>query len=411
MSRRPNRAASPALIVTILALLLTPSARAATVTVGQLFMPTGSNTCGGTDLQATVASGTPYVVSAPGVITSWSFQTDATTPAGLKLKVAHSAGGSSYTIVAETPAGAQVPNAVNTYPAGIPVQTGDLIGIYGGSGDCAEFTTNPADGALSADGDVAPGTTSAFVSAPEAKIDVSAQEVLAPGIGSVSPSAGPAAGGTSVTITGHDCSGATAVSFGAAPAQRFTVTSDDSITAVAPAAVAGTIDVTVTTAGGRSPTSIGDHFTSVPRPAVTSVSPTRGQRAGGAVVTITGHDFTGATAVNFGGHPARGFGIVSDTLITAVAPAARAGAVDITVTTTGGQSTTAPADRFTFVQVCVVPNLRHKTLAAAKKALGRAHCRAGTISGPKSGKVTRQSRKPGKVLLAGAKVNFTLGRP
>jgi hypothetical protein len=103
MSRRPNRAASPALIVTILALLLTPSARAATVTVGQLFMPTGSNTCGGTDLQATVASGTPYVVSAPGVITSWSFQTDATTPAGLKLKVAHSAGGSSYTIVAETP--------------------------------------------------------------------------------------------------------------------------------------------------------------------------------------------------------------------------------------------------------------------------------------------------------------------
>lgn len=405
-----RRGRTVAVLVGVFIGVIAPSAQAATVTLGQLFLPSGPDTCGdATYLQTGVAAGASYVVSAPGVITSWSFQTDATTPPGLKFKVGRAANGTSYTIVGEAAAGAQMPNAVNTYPASIPVQAGDLIGIYGGEGgDCGMNTSSVADSIAGQVGDIPAGSPTAFVSNSMAKVSVSAQEVLTPGISSLSSSAGPNAGGTTVTITGHDLAGATTVSFGATLA-RFTLDSDTTITALAPAAVPGTVDVTVRTGGGQSPTSAADRFAYVPRPVVTTVTPGRGSKVGGTTVTITGHEFTGATAVSFGGVPARGFGVVSDTLITAIAPAASAGVADVTVTTTGGQSSTTAADRFTFAQLCTVPRLKGKKLKAAKKALGHAHCSAGKIRGPRKGTVKRQSRTPGKTLPAGAKIDIRLG--
>jgi hypothetical protein len=82
-------------------------------------------------LQFTSGEGNPYTVAAAGVITSWSFQTGSSAVPGLKLKVARpqSALG-SYLFIGESAAGAQTPNAVNTYPANIPVRAGDTIGIY-----------------------------------------------------------------------------------------------------------------------------------------------------------------------------------------------------------------------------------------------------------------------------------------
>ncbi len=78
----------------------------------------------------------------------------------------------------------------------------------------------------------------------------------------VSPGSGPVSGGTSVTITGSGFTGATAVNFGATAASSFTVNSDTSITATAPAATAvGPVDVTITTPSGTSPTSSADQFT------------------------------------------------------------------------------------------------------------------------------------------------------
>jgi hypothetical protein len=228
-------------------------------------------------------------------------------------------------------------------------------------------------------------------------------------VSAVSPSDGATAGGDRVTITGHDFTGATAVSFGGVPAQSFTVDSDSSITAVSPAGAVGLVDVSVTTPGGQSPVSAADRFTYVPRPVVTSVSPARGATGGGTSVTITGHDLTGATAVSFGGQPARGFGVVSDTVITAVSPALPPGTVDVTVTTAGGQSTTGTADHFTYPEVCVVPKLTGKRLRQAKRALGHAHCKLGTVKGPRKGKVNHQSPRHGEVLPADARVNVRLG--
>jgi hypothetical protein len=402
-----GRVRPTAAVVVVLLGLIAPGARAATVTLGQLFTPTGADSCTDTELQTAAAAGTSYVVSAPGVITSWSFHTDATTPTGLKFKVGRNDIGTSYTIVGEATAGAETPNAVNTYPASIPVRAGDMIGIFGGDGDCATFTSNAGDVIEAQFGDISAGVPTVFVSSSGAKVPVSAQEVLAPGIGSLSSSAGPDAGGTTVTITGHDFAGASAVDFGGTPA-RFTVDSDTTITAVAPAAAPGTVDVSVDTAGGQSPTSPADQFTYVRRPTVTTVTPARGPRVGGTTVTITGSDFTGATAVSFGDLPARGFGVVSDTLITAIAPAGPAGVVDVSVTTTGGSSPTTAADSFTFAQICTVPALKGKKLRTAEKALRRAHCSPGKVSGPTKGKVKHQSRTPHQTLPAGTIINITL---
>jgi hypothetical protein len=162
----------------------------------------------------------------------------------------------------------------------------------------------------------------------------------------VEPTIGPAAGGTSVTITGSHLSGATAVKFGTTGAVSFTVNSETSITAVSPAG-AGTVDVTVTTAAGTSLTSPADLFTY--GPTVTKVEPNRGSPGGGTKVTITGTGFTGATAAKFGATNAASFKVNSATSITAVSPKVKAtGAVDVTVTTPAGTSPTSVADQFTF---------------------------------------------------------------
>ena len=76
----------------------------------------------------------------------------------------------------------------------------------------------------------------------------------------VSPTSGPSTGGTTVTVTGTNLTGATAVRFGATAATTFTVANATTITATAPAGT-GTVDVTVTTAGGTSTTSAADQYT------------------------------------------------------------------------------------------------------------------------------------------------------
>jgi len=82
----------------------------------------------------------------------------------------------------------------------------------------------------------------------------------------------------------------------------------------------------------------------VPGPTVTSVSPSAGYI--GASVTVTGTNFTGATAVDFGSTSAT-FTVVSAEQIDAVAPAGT-GTVDITVTSPAGTSPTSSSDEWTY---------------------------------------------------------------
>ncbi|MFJ9448070.1 IPT/TIG domain-containing protein [Kitasatospora sp. NPDC101235] len=73
----------------------------------------------------------------------------------------------------------------------------------------------------------------------------------APVVTAVAPDHGPLAGGTTVTLTGTNLTGTTAVNFGTVPATAFTVDSDTQITATVPTGTApGAVDVTVTTPAG-----------------------------------------------------------------------------------------------------------------------------------------------------------------
>lgn len=82
-----------------------------------------------------------------------------------------------------------------------------------------------------------------------------------PVVTAISPSSGPIEGGTSVTITGTGLTGATAVLFGSVNATTFSLISDTSIVATAPAGTAGaTSDVTVVTAAGTSAIGTADLF-------------------------------------------------------------------------------------------------------------------------------------------------------
>jgi hypothetical protein len=171
-----------------------------------------------------------------------------------------------------------------------------------------------------------------------------------PTVTGISPSSGPASGGSTVTITGANLTAATAVKFGAVHATGYTVNSATQITATAPVG-SGSVHITVTTAGGTSATGSADQFTYVAAPTVTVISPNSGPTAGGTSVIITGTNLTGATGaagVKFGSTNATSYTVNSATQITATAPAGSAGTVDITVATVGGISATGAGDQFTY---------------------------------------------------------------
>jgi hypothetical protein len=172
-----------------------------------------------------------------------------------------------------------------------------------------------------------------------------------PAVTSLSPTSGPASGGTVVTITGTHLTGATTVDFGTTAGSAIDNVSSTEVKATSPAESPGVVDVIVHNPSGTSITSSADHFTYTgvtAAPTVTGLTPTTGPIAGGSEVTITGTNLTGATAVAFGGTAATGFTVNSATSITASSPAGSAGTVNVTVTTPGGTSATSSADDFTY---------------------------------------------------------------
>ena len=155
-----------------------------------------------------------------------------------------------------------------------------------------------------------------------------------PTITSFSPANGIV--GTSVTITGTNFTGATAVRFNATAAASFTVNSATQITAtVGNGTTTGKITVTTPVASAVSST----NFTiNAAAPTITALNP--GSGPVGTPVVISGTNFTGATAVAFNGTAASAFAVNSATQITAtVGTGSTTGKV--TVTTPSGTATSA----------------------------------------------------------------------
>ncbi len=168
----------------------------------------------------------------------------------------------------------------------------------------------------------------------------------APSVTSLSLAGGATEGGTQVTILGTGFTPSSSVTFGDAVAS-VTYLSAEALAVVSPPG-AGLVDVVVHNSGRDSATSDADQFFYGAPPAVTGLSVDHGSASGGTSVTISGSGFTSATAVGFGGLPAASFSVVSDTEITAVAPAAPVGVSEVQVVTPAGGSATTSSDQFTF---------------------------------------------------------------
>ncbi|WP_246801360.1 IPT/TIG domain-containing protein [Bradyrhizobium genosp. L] len=176
--------------------------------------------------------------------------------------------------------------------------TSIMFGATGATG----FTVN-SDTSITATSPAGTGTVDVTVTTPIGTSPTSAADQFnytnGPTVTAVSPASGPAAGGTSVTVTGTNFTGATAVKFGASNATGFTVNSATSITATSPAGT-GTVDITVTTPAGTSAISAADRFgyaSSSAQTTQTTLASSQNPSSSGQSVTFT------ATVTSAGGTP------------------------------------------------------------------------------------------------------------
>jgi len=312
---------------------------------------TGANAVsfGGSIASPTVNSDTTITVTAPAHVAGT-----------VDVLVVHPTNGTSANTIADNYTYLDVPVVSGLTPSTGPRAggnnvtitglslTGALVVTFGGTstafvvtGDTSITATAPAHAAGTVDVLV---TTAQGTSANTAADDYTYGDL--PVVTSLSPTTGPIAGGTVVTITGTGFTGATSVTFGGTAAAITAVTAT-TITVTAPAHTAGTVDVLVTTPSGTSANTAADNFTYTSGPTVTSISPAAGPVEGGTLVTITGSGFTGATSVTFGGTSVTPT-VVNDTTITATSPAKAAGTVDVLVVTPLGTSPNTAADNFVY---------------------------------------------------------------
>ncbi len=188
-----------------------------------------------------------------------------------------------------------------------------------------------------------------------------------PSISSFSPTSGPV--GTSVRINGSGFGGATAVRFNGVSASPFTVNTQGTRIDTKVPSGATTGRITVTTPGGTA-TSATNFTVTAQAPTVTSFSPTSGRA--GTTVTITGTNFTGATAVRFGGVSATSFAVNSATQITATVPVgAVTGKIGVTTSAGTGTSATVFTVLPTFHQRSISISLRrHLVVRGAVSVVG-----------------------------------------
>jgi hypothetical protein len=336
---------------------------------------TGTNFAAGATVKFGTTAGTGVVVNSSTSITAVSpsesagivdvtvtvsGQTSATSDADQFTYNGGAGGGSTPTVTAVSPDSG-------------PASGGTTVTISGTnfvSGATVDFGTAQATGvtvssATSITGTAPPGSGTVDVTVTDTggtSATSSADNFIytaAPTVTAVSPDSGPAAGGTTVTISGSNFASGATVDFGTAQATGVTVSNATSIAATAPAG-SGTVDVTVTDTGGTSATSSADNFiytaTQPPTsaPTVTAVSPDSGPTAGGTTVTITGSGFVTGMTVQFGSAPATGVTVAGSASLTAVSPPG-SGTVDVTVTTSGGTSATSAADQFNYMPTSAPP--------------------------------------------------------
>jgi hypothetical protein len=216
----------------------------------------------------------------------------------------------------------------------------------------------------------------------------------APTVTGISPTSGPASGGTAVTVTGTNFRTPASIAFadlGAGKAATsVVVVNPTTITATTPAHTAGLKDVVVMNPDQQMGT-LKNGYTYVGGPppvTVAAISPNGGTTAGGTAVTITGTNFVAPATVTLGGTAATAVVVANASTITATTPAHAAGTVGVSVQS-NTQTGTLPSGYFYFTPAA--PG-RFYTLTPCR--LVDTRNAAGVLGGP--------------ALVASTRRNFTL---
>ena len=281
-----------------------------------------------------------------GLIVAWRLDQN-TMGAQYRLRVMTPIGPGQYLITGSSSVGIPPAAYSASFPTALPIAAGQTIGLDVGKYAPIGYVS-PLLGAASLQWNPVPGeglTPTATIQ-PEFQYAFNAEVQPAPSIASITPAHGAPAGGTTVTITGADLEGATAVKFGATPATAYTVDSEGQITATAPPHEAGPAPISVTTIAGTG---------------------------------------TSSQAFTYDGPPT-----------AAPGPAPIAGP-------------SAPPAATCLVPNLKGRKLKasKRSSLAADCKIGKVTKKKGVTA--KTGKVKAQAPKPGKVLAAGSKVNVTLG--
>ena len=177
-----------------------------------------------------------------------------------------------------------------------------------------------------------------------------ANPAFAPIISMISPSSGPATGGTPVTISGLNFQpGATTVTLGGQAVGNLAIAGPQMITCTTPPGSAATMsDLLVSTAAGGPALLIGA-FTYVPvPPAITSIEPDHAQVGGGSLILLRGTGLGLGTTIYLGGSALAPLTQTS-TQITAFAPSfQQVGFVDVVAISPQGLQHLPSAFRYTI---------------------------------------------------------------
>ena len=188
-STRMKKLGFAACLVALLA-LASASTAAASTTIGQLATDSATPTilCAGNSVdyaQPTVIGGNSYVVpQGENLITSWSTNAIAGAGQTLEMKVYRKVGDpATYKVVAHDGSHPLTPLKTNTFPVGIAVQPGDVLGVNSANAGtvmnaCAFYA--PGESFLYRNGGLADGASGAFTLDNGARVNASAVLVNKP---------------------------------------------------------------------------------------------------------------------------------------------------------------------------------------------------------------------------------------
>ena len=258
---------------------------------------------------------------------------------------------SAPTITSLSPATGVVPggtlvtiNGTNFGASGIPiVKFGDNVGLCVKLVSPTQITVVTRPGSLGAvNVEVTPTTGGG--TANRAGSYTFQNPVVEPVISSISPDRGPTTGANTVEFktAGVFPAGTPNVMFGSSCALTVTRVDDKTIRATAPSNPAGARNVGITFSNGYSFLANGyTYFVPAP-PEISKVTPAFDWAQGGATVVIDGlgFGFSGTPVVKFGSVAATNVVRISNTQVSATAPAGTVGLKEVSVTPVGGTAIT-----------------------------------------------------------------------